>query len=54
MGRQIGIQKEFLDVYLDATETPLGYLLIDLTPGISDTYMLRTRNFPDDDTILYK
>ena len=43
-----------LDVYLDATETPFGYLLIDLSPGNNDTYMLRTRLFPDEDTIIYK
>ena len=54
LGRKIGIQKKLLDVYLDATETPFGYLLIDLSPGINDIYMLKTRIFPDEDTIIYK
>ena len=54
LGRQIGIQKKLSDVYLDATETPFGYLLIDLSPVINDIYMLKTRNFPDEDTIIYK
>ena len=41
-------------MYSDATETPFGYLLIDLSPGIDDTYMLRTQIFPDEHTVIYK
>ena len=39
---------------MDANETPFGYLLIDLSPGSNDTYMLKIRIFPDDDTVVYK
>ena len=54
LGRLLGIQKKLLHVYLDATKSPFGYLVIDLSPGIKDTYMLKTAIFPDEDTILYK
>ena len=54
LGRQLGIQKKLLDIYTDATETPFGYLRIDLLPGSNDTYMLKTRIFPDEDTVVYK
>ena len=54
LGQQIGIEKKLLDVYLDATETAFGYLLIDLSPGSNDTYMLRTQIFPDEHTVIYK
>ena len=54
LGQQIGIQKKLLDVSLDATESPFGYLLIDLSPGNNNTYMLKSSISPDEDTIIYK
>ena len=54
LGRQLGMQKKLLDVYLDATEVPFGYLLIDLSPGNSDSYILRSCIFPDEHMIIYK
>ena len=48
------MQKKLLDVYLDATEHPFGYLLIDLSPGNKDSYMLRSHIFPTEHTIIYK
>ena len=52
LGRQLG--KKLLNVYLDATEDPFGYLLIDLSPGKKDSYMLRSRIFPAEHMIIYK
>ena len=54
LGRQLGIQKKLVSAYMDATETPFGYLLIDLSPGSNDSYMLKSRIFPDEDTVVYK
>ena len=54
LGRKLGMQKKLLDVYLDATEDPFGYLLIDLSPGNKVSYMLRSRIFPAEHTIIYK
>ena len=54
LGRQLGMSKKLLEVYLDATLEPFGYLLIDLSPGNSDSYMLRSHIFPDEHTIIYK
>ena len=48
------MQEKLLDVYLDATEDPFGYLLIDLSPGNKVSYMLRSRIFPAEHTIIYK
>ena len=54
LGRQLGMPKKLLEVYLDATKDPFGYLLINLSPGNSDNYMLRSHIFPDEHTIIYK
>ena len=54
LGRQLGIQKKLVGAYKDATETPFGYLLLDLSPGSNASYMLKTRIFPDEDTVVYK
>ena len=48
LGRQIGMPKKLLHVYLDASKEPFGYLLIDLSPGNNDSYMLRGHVFPDE------
>ena len=48
------MQKKLLDIYLDATEDPFGYLLIDLSPGDNVSYLLRSRIFPDEHSIIYK
>ena len=54
LGRQLGMSKKLLEVYLDATQHPFGYLLIDLSPGNTETYMLRSHIFPDEHMIIYK
>ena len=54
LGRQLGMPKKLLDVYLDATKEPFGYLLINLSPGNIDSYMLRGCIFPGEDLVIYK
>ena len=54
LGRQLGMQNKLVDVYLDATADPFGYLLIDLSPGNKDSYMLRSHIFPAEHMIIYK
>ena len=54
LGRQLGMQNKLVDVYLDATADPFGYLLIDLSPGNKDSYMLRRHIFPAEHMIIYK
>ena len=44
LGRQLGTQKNTLEVYLDANQHAFGYLLIDLSPGSNDSFMLRNQN----------
>jgi hypothetical protein len=43
----------FLDVYRDATSTPYGYLLIDLTQTTDENLRLRTSVFPDETVCIY-
>ena len=54
LGRQLGMHTKLLEVYLDATRDGFGYLLIDLSPGNSDSYRFRSHIFPDEHTIVYK
>ena len=54
LGRQLGMSKKLLEVYLDATADPFGYLLIDLSPGNKDSYMLRSNIFPGEHMTIYK
>ena len=54
LGTQIGLGKELENVYLDATNEPYGYIMIDLTPSGNSTYMLRSHIFPDEYLIVYK
>ena len=54
LGTQIGLGKELENVYLDATNEPYGYIMIDLTPSTDSTYILRSHIFPDEYLIVYK
>ena len=40
------------NAYLNATQEPYGYLLLDLTQNTNDGLMFRTNIFPDDTTPL--
>ena len=54
LGSQISLGKELENVYVDATNEPYGYIMIDLTPSGDSTYMLRSHIFPDEYLIVYK
>ena len=48
LGRQIGCPK-LLDVFIDATKQPFGYLIVDSHPQqTDDKYRVRTRIFPEE------
>lgn len=56
LGRQLfpGKSDMLLQAYLDATEKPYGYLLVDLHPRSNDKFMLRTCLFTnEEDAIVY-
>jgi hypothetical protein len=45
--------KYFKDAYNKATSVPFGYLVVDMSSGTDDKYILRTHILPTDDTIVY-
>jgi hypothetical protein len=56
LGRQLFPKRGdiLLEAYLDATEEPFGYLLLDLHPRSDEKFMLRSKLFKEDeDMILY-
>ena len=54
LSRQLGQSDNILKAYNDSTSEYYGYLLIDISPASDPTYMLRTKIFPDEYTIIYK
>ncbi|MES9880476.1 MAG: hypothetical protein ABW185_06290 [Sedimenticola sp.] len=46
--------KFFMKAYQLATENLWGYLLVDLSSFSNDDYRLRTRIFPNEDTVIYQ
>lgn len=55
-GRQVlpHQSKFFFDSYKKSTISKYGYLLVDLNPHTDKLYSLRTRIFPEEDTIVYR
>lgn len=50
-----GKTKEFLQVYMDATSHPFGYLIVNLNPNLgSHQYRLYTKVMPGENPIVYK
>ena len=45
--------KFLVDAFEDATSEPYGYLLVDLRPDTPEEYRVRTRIFPDENTVVY-
>ena len=45
--------KFFTEAYLDATKLPYSYLLVDCRPQTLEDFRLRTRIFPNENTIVY-
>ena len=54
--RQIfpGKVKEFMEIFNDATSSPFGYLLIDISPSSDDLLRLRSQILPHQTTIIYQ
>jgi hypothetical protein len=55
LGKQMfpGRSKYFQEAYLDATKERGSYLLLDLKPDTPDDWRVRTRIFPEEDTVVY-
>lgn len=55
LGRQLypGKSKVLMQAFEDATATPYGYLVVDMSPHSEDTYRLRTHVFPSQDPVIY-
>jgi hypothetical protein len=55
LGQQLfpGRSQILLESYKDATETPYGYLVVDLSPHTDRTFRLRTDIFPGETTKIY-
>ena len=45
--------KYFKEAYNKATFLSFGYLVVDMSTGTEDIYRLRTRNLPNEDTLVY-
>ncbi len=56
LGRQLfpGHAHLFKEAFIDATRTPYGYLVLDLSPNVEETYRCRTSIFPGECPILYQ
>ena len=50
---QTGLGKKLMCAYEDAVSVPYGYLVVDFAPGVEDSYRLRSRVFPGEDTWIY-
>ena len=56
LGRQIFPNKPKLlvEAYQDCMKTPFNYLVIDMSPCGEEQYRLRTKIFPNEDTVIYQ
>ena len=50
----VGKSKFLLETFKDATSQPYGYLILDFSPMGHEAYRVRTRVFPEEDTIIYQ
>ncbi len=50
----MGKSKFLMESYKDATSQPYGYLVLDFSPSAEEEYRVRTRIFPDEDTVVYQ
>lgn len=50
----LGKSRFLLEAYKDATSSPFGYLVLDFSPSAEEEYRVRTRIFPDEDTVIYQ
>ena len=56
LGQQIfpNQSQVLVEAYKDCLQEPFGYLVIDLSPVTHQHYRLRTKIFPEEDTIVYQ
>jgi len=56
LGRQAFLGKGafLMDAYKDATSIPYGYLVLDFSPSGREDYRVRTKVFPEEDTVIYR
>ena len=50
----LGKSAFLMEAYKDATSLPYGYLVLDFSPGAEETYRVRTKVFPGEDTVIYQ
>ena len=50
----VGKSKFLLEAFKDATSQPYGYLIFDFSPMGHEAHRVRTRVFPEEDTIIYQ
>jgi hypothetical protein len=51
----LGKSAFLMEAFKDATSSPYGYLVLDFSPTVTeDAYRVRTKIFPDEDTIVYQ
>lgn len=50
----LGKSRFLQDAYKDATSQPYGYLVLDFSPVAEEDHRVRTRIFPEEDTIVYQ
>ena len=49
-----GKSKFLLEAFKDATSQPYGFLVLDFSPSGEEAYRVRSRIFPEEDTIIYE
>ena len=54
LGNQLGLKNHLYDSYIEATKNPFSYLLVDLSPGANNDFMLRSNIFPEENPTIYK
>lgn len=56
LGRQAFLGKGafLMEAYKDATSNPYGYLVLDFSPSGREEYRVRSKIFPDEDTVIYR
>jgi hypothetical protein len=53
LSRQVGLGTLITDAYKDCMKEPYSYLIVDLYPQSDDETRIRTKIFPNEDTIIY-
>ena len=54
LGKQMGMSKTIFEAYQDAMNDNFGYLVLDRSPCAVSDYKIRSKIFPEEDTIIYQ